>query len=162
MASVRKRVQGAKTTWLTDYVDQEGKRHNKTFTTRRAAEAFRADVMSTAAHIRRNGPFQLVLEQPTYDNTALPLSIEQIRTLPSPVVCGIYFLFLNGEMQRIGQSVDVAQRVQTHRQQKRVPFDECHVLQCRPEDLDMLEALYIRKFDPPHNGELKRRRRAAE
>src|SRR5262245_12153427 len=27
-------------TWLADYVDQNGKRHNRTFTTRKAADAF--------------------------------------------------------------------------------------------------------------------------
>jgi integrase len=37
MASVRKRVQGTKTTWLVDYFDQQGKRHNKTFATKAEA-----------------------------------------------------------------------------------------------------------------------------
>jgi integrase len=38
MASVRKRMQGTKTTWLVDYFDQEGRRHNKTFATQKEAK----------------------------------------------------------------------------------------------------------------------------
>ena len=44
--TVRKRIRtsgkggAARTTWLADYVDQNGKRHNRTFATRRAADAF--------------------------------------------------------------------------------------------------------------------------
>ena len=41
MPSVRKRVQGTKTTWLVDYFDQEGKRHNKTFATQKDAKDWR-------------------------------------------------------------------------------------------------------------------------
>jgi integrase len=41
MASIRKRVQGTKTTWLVDYFDQDGKRHNKTFATQREAKEWR-------------------------------------------------------------------------------------------------------------------------
>jgi integrase len=41
MASVRKRVQGTKVTWLVDYFDQDGKRHNKTFETQREAKEWR-------------------------------------------------------------------------------------------------------------------------
>ena len=41
MPSVRKRVQGTKTTWLVDYFDQEGKRHNKTFATQKEAKDWR-------------------------------------------------------------------------------------------------------------------------
>jgi integrase len=44
--TVRKRVRtsgkggAVRTTWLADYVDQNGKRHNRTFATRKAADAF--------------------------------------------------------------------------------------------------------------------------
>jgi integrase len=41
MPSVRKRMQGTKTTWLVDYFDQEGKRHNKTFATQKDAKDWR-------------------------------------------------------------------------------------------------------------------------
>ena len=41
MASVRKRVQSTKTTWLVDYFDQEGKRHNKTFAREKDAKDWR-------------------------------------------------------------------------------------------------------------------------
>jgi integrase len=41
MPSVRKRVQGTKTTWLVDYFDQEGKRHNKTFAREKDAKDWR-------------------------------------------------------------------------------------------------------------------------
>jgi integrase len=41
MASVRKRVQGKKVTFLVDYVDQEGKRRNKTFEREKDAKEWR-------------------------------------------------------------------------------------------------------------------------
>jgi integrase len=41
MASVRKRMQGTKTTWLVDYFDQEGGRHNKSFATQKEAKEWR-------------------------------------------------------------------------------------------------------------------------
>jgi integrase len=41
MASVRKRVQGTKMTWLVDYLDQEGRRHNKTFAREKDAKEWR-------------------------------------------------------------------------------------------------------------------------
>jgi integrase len=41
MASVRKRVQGTNTTWLVDYFDQNGKRHNKTFASKKEADDWR-------------------------------------------------------------------------------------------------------------------------
>ena len=41
MASVRKRVQGKKVTWLVDYFDQQGKRRNKTFAKEKDAKEWR-------------------------------------------------------------------------------------------------------------------------
>ena len=41
MASVRKRVQGKKVTWLVDYFDQHGKRRNKTFAKEKDAKDWR-------------------------------------------------------------------------------------------------------------------------
>jgi hypothetical protein len=46
MASIRKRARqgpNGKTVWLADYVDQAGKRHNKTFLKRADARAWLAD-----------------------------------------------------------------------------------------------------------------------
>jgi hypothetical protein len=40
-------------------------------------------------------------------------------------------------------------RMGTHQGEK-IPFDEVRVVRCKPEDLDMLEAVYIRKYDPPY------------
>src|SRR5215831_7444588 len=42
MASVRKRVRDGRTTWLADYFDQQGKRHNKTFLRERDAKMWLA------------------------------------------------------------------------------------------------------------------------
>jgi hypothetical protein len=85
------------------------------------------------------------------------LSSERIRELPS-LSCGVYFLFNGRQLQRIGQSTDMFGRIAAHRGDKKIPFDEVRILRCKPEDLDMLEAAYIRRYDPPFNQEIKRRR----
>jgi hypothetical protein len=43
--SVRKRVRDGRTTWLADYFDQHGKRHNKTFGTQKAAKEWLAQTV---------------------------------------------------------------------------------------------------------------------
>ena len=83
------------------------------------------------------------------------LSLTRIRELPS-IMCGLYFLFWKGQLQRIGQRMNMLSRLETHQGEK-IPFDEVRVLRCQREDLDLLEALYIRECDPPYNREPKRR-----
>jgi len=53
MASVRKRVQGTKVTWLVDYFDQEGKRHNKTFTSKLRHSHIWLDIVPYGVHASR-------------------------------------------------------------------------------------------------------------
>src|SRR5207244_4816649 len=62
MASIRKRTWQAggeeKTAWVADYFDQSGKRHIKTFSTRKAADAWliRArDEVARGVHTAENG-----------------------------------------------------------------------------------------------------------
>jgi hypothetical protein len=87
------------------------------------------------------------------------LVLARIRELPS-ILCGIYFLFWKGQLQRIGQTTNMLSRMETHQGEK-ISFDEVRVLRCQPVDLDRLEALYIRKYDPPDNRELTRSARNA-
>lgn len=128
-----------KTAWFADWYDTAKHRRRKTFPTKRGGEVW-------LSHIRSAG----------HGAPAL-LTLEEIQKLPS-VICGIYFLFRGDRLQRIGQSADVHQRIKVHRQEKRIPFDNCYVVHCNPAELDVLEALYIRKFKPPHNRELSLRR----
>jgi hypothetical protein len=131
-----------KTAWTANYKDQAGSWRLKTFPTKKAADAWLHGVRAAG----RGAP--------------VLLSLDEIRKTPS-LVCGIYFLFLEDRLVRIGQSADVAQRIKVHRREKRIPFDNCHVVHCLPAQLDVLEALYIAKFKPPYNRELSLRRSRA-
>jgi hypothetical protein len=139
--TVRKRVRVSRqgetgVTWLADYYDQTGERRRKSFATKREASARLLQVQ------------QLALTGPPL------LSLDEVKRLPS-ALCGVYFLFLECELQRIGQSTDIGKRFIAHRNNS-VRFDDCRILHCQPEQLLMLEGLYVERFRPPHNRELRR------
>lgn len=72
------------------------------------------------------------------------------RTLPANVTTGIYFLYLRGKLQYIGQAVDVYARIAVHRREK--TFDEAKFLACTREELNDWEGFFIRLLEPPLNG----------
>jgi hypothetical protein len=67
-------------------------------------------------------------------------------TLP----CGVYFLYLKGALQYIGQSLDPSARIAQHRSQGKV-FDHVFVLPTPAFMLGQVEGVMIRKFKPPLN-----------
>lgn len=66
-------------------------------------------------------------------------------------ICGIYFLLLDGEVTYIGQSINCHFRISVHIAEKKKDFNSCYIIRSEPEDLDNLEALYIKKFTPRYN-----------
>lgn len=83
---------------------------------------------------------------------------------------GVYALVHGGVVVYIGQSKKPLSRVEAHRslwgRKQRSPapgwlpikailFDEVHVLPCRVEDLDRLEAALINLYKPKYNVKLK-------
>jgi hypothetical protein len=148
MATVRKRSWESggetKTAWVADYFDQEGKRHIKTFKTKRAA----VDCLASS-------PIRQHLPDILRDG---PLSIYQIRLLGRPLVTGIYFLFSGTVCQYIGQSENVLVRIETHKRNRLIPFDDWVFLPTGLTDLDATEATYIRAYHPPFNRGRRRAR----
>lgn len=86
----------------------------------------------------------------------LPLATkEQILSgsaaLP-PIICGIYFLISDGEVQYVGQSVNVLSRVLHHRRLGQRPFDGFSFIEAKEEHLDVLERQYIHMLMPKGNN----------
>jgi hypothetical protein len=114
MAPIRKRHWTSpngedKSRWVADYRDQRGQRHIKTFKTKKAT----VDWLATM-HAR------VLLPVPLSDG---PLSVMQILALPPYYQTGIYFLLLGQTLQYVGQSENVFARVETHKRQRKIPFD---------------------------------------
>lgn len=67
-------------------------------------------------------------------------------------VCGIYFLIKDSQIVYIGQSINIAARITSHKDKD---FDSVSYVTCRRSELDILESLYIIAYNPILNGEVK-------
>jgi hypothetical protein len=85
------------------------------------------------------------------------LSLREICALPTPVETGVYFLLLGQMVQYIGQSNRVFDRIRAHRRTQQIPFDRWFILPVPLADLDTVEAMYIRAFNPAFNRGQRRR-----
>ena len=65
---------------------------------------------------------------------------------PLEALCGVYFLVKAGAVIYVGQSTDIGARIRDHRSGK--AMDAVGWVQCQPEQLDVLEALYIHLLEP--------------
>ncbi len=91
--------------------------------------------------------------------TSRPLSVDELFQLKMPhVETGIYFLFSGKTLQYIGQSADCRQRIAQHRKIGSIPFDSWRFIPTLMQDLDYVEAAYIRSHSPPYNRGMRRRR----
>jgi len=70
------------------------------------------------------------------------------RTSISPIV-GIYFLFNKKELVYIGKSTDIVARIQQHKVDK--VFTHYSYFKCPRKNLDILERLNIKKYNPKLN-----------
>jgi hypothetical protein len=64
-------------------------------------------------------------------------------------ICGIYFLFKEGNLQYVGKSVNIAQRIGTHTITK--DFDSYAYIEVPEKQLDLKEKELISLFRPPLN-----------
>ncbi|MFL9904389.1 GIY-YIG nuclease family protein [Paraburkholderia fungorum] len=64
---------------------------------------------------------------------------------------GVYFLYLGGVLQYVGQSIEPATRLSQHRHSGKV-FDRAFVIPMPAFMLDRVEGALIRHFRPPLNG----------
>jgi hypothetical protein len=68
--------------------------------------------------------------------------------------CGIYFLFSDGKIVYVGQSVCIENRVRAHYTEDQKEFDSYARVLCDAKDLDVFESAYIIKFQPIYNKTL--------
>ena len=64
---------------------------------------------------------------------------------------GVYFLMRDEVVTYVGQSINVMNRIQTHKNERAKYFNLYNYILCDVDQLDMLESLYIHKFHPEHN-----------
>lgn len=74
--------------------------------------------------------------------------------------CGVYFLCRDhkgeaAEIVYVGQSVNVYSRVSAHSREGTKTFDSWSYVECHPEQLDLMESLYIHWLRPQFNGRTK-------
>jgi hypothetical protein len=72
-----------------------------------------------------------------------------LRRFRQKSICGVYFLYFLGRIVYVGQSVDVRSRISQHTREK--TFDEYAFVRCPEVWLDILEAVYIQRINPPLN-----------
>lgn len=86
------------------------------------------------------------------------LPLDQLRGLPVITVSdddktGVYFLWLGPRLLYVGQSVEIALRVNRHLKDKR--FTHATWLVVAPECLRRYEAGYVWRYGPPYNRTIR-------
>jgi hypothetical protein len=87
---------------------------------------------------------QQTLNDPLLDEDEI-LLLAGIRRLK----CGVYFLIKDESVVYVGQSTNIAQRIANHKATK--DFDTFTYIQCKPENLNTIEAMYIDRLKPKYN-----------
>lgn len=64
---------------------------------------------------------------------------------------GVYFLLLDREVVYVGQTIDFLARLHRHKRDKEKDFNAFAFIQCKEDQLDALESLYIDAFLPRYN-----------
>ena len=76
----------------------------------------------------------------------------EILAMPDiPPNCGVYFLIKDNNIQYVGKSVRLQSRIDNHYASGKIDFDRCVAIICDAADIGVLEAAYIRAFQPPAN-----------
>lgn len=75
--------------------------------------------------------------------------LDDAVTVSMRPIVGIYFLTYCGRVIYVGQSKNVAQRVQSHSQ--RMVFDAYKYKECQVHELDSFEEYFIQKLRPQFN-----------
>ena len=66
---------------------------------------------------------------------------------------GVYLLFDKDEVVYVGQGILAEQRVKTHIGTEK-KFDSYHIIYCKREDLNRIEAKYICEYAPKYNHKI--------
>jgi hypothetical protein len=113
-------------------------------------------------------PYRILPKTVRYKESQLNafLALKQVRDLEKHIIAmrakkarrvtGVYFLLKKDEIVYVGQSVHIPSRLDYHlRDNDSITrsefFDSYHYIECEPDHLDMLEAFFIRKFNPIYN-----------
>lgn len=83
-----------------------------------------------------------------YDEMAI---VHEAYKRKTHIHAGVYFLIKKYKIVYVGQSVNVIQRVRSHRSEGVKDFDAYNFILCKPEELNALESIYIHRFSPEHN-----------
>jgi len=70
--------------------------------------------------------------------------------MPLTLLCGVYFLIRGGRVVYVGQSVNVLRRISEH-MKGGARFDSFAFSPCGQNEMDRLEATYIRALFPDEN-----------
>ncbi len=73
----------------------------------------------------------------------------KIKTFIVKPIIGIYFLILKGRVIYVGQSIDIYNRINSHKKDK--DFDNVMYIKCNEEELTTTEDYYIIALNPPLN-----------
>ncbi len=76
-------------------------------------------------------------------------AIEQIKRVEDMRLSAVYFLCANGEVLYVGRTVNLSQRLDTHR--RNIQHTEAFYLPCSKAELSGLERKYIKELNPPLN-----------
>jgi len=76
------------------------------------------------------------------------------RRIVFKVISAVYFLFDKRKLIYIGQTVNLFDRLESHRQKKAFTWNSYAFIETHPEDLINLERLYIKKLNPPCNKQI--------
>lgn len=63
----------------------------------------------------------------------------------------IYFLFLEGKIVYVGQTINLPVRISTHVTDGNIQFDDFETLECKKSELNKLERQFITLYLPKHN-----------
>lgn len=179
--TIRKRINGGGSiSWQVDLGKIDGKRVVKSFKTRQEAEkydrpAFKAWEASAEDYQQETLRLRLLNEEAEVRLKALQKEIDRLRSfrlqdgIPDELMSrvpegrmvfelasassGVYFLFRAGQLQYIGMSKDVPQRVARHRQNGIIAFDRVMVIPYAENELFEMESWWIKELRPPCNGE---------
>ncbi len=114
-----------------------------------------AHVIAECTGITKADAFTLrvISERPHLGELPLELrSVGKVFDVSSNLLpTGVYFLYLGGKLQYIGQSIEPASRLSQHRHSGKV-FDRAYIIPVPAFELDRVEGALIRHFRPPLNG----------
>ena len=85
-------------------------------------------------------------------NKALSEQFIASQSVPFIEVVGVYFLVKDEKIVYIGQSTNIFKRLYEHKKDKTKVWDSYSYIECSAGELDIVESLYIFKYEPIYNG----------